>query len=407
MKFAIAALLASLVASLAAVQTRAPNSATVPITLDHNRIIIDVYFPIPDGSKIRVRGWVDPGDTKISITEALAKKLGLAMGKGKQDERKSQVPRELLVGDMHIDLSELKEATAFSEESIAPGSSASIKLPAPVLRHYDVLIDYLNREFTIATTGSVHFEGTEIHAAVGESTGLLQMECDIAGQKNTISFDPGTSVSWISGESLAKWHKAHPTWPSMVGAVGPANLWGLQSEPAWQVLRIPAIECGSVALANGIAVPFDKETLDWYQKRAGVPTVGLIGADVLLNFRVGMDYAHSTVYFKQLSKYTPPGLDVVGVTLKPEEDGRYTIIGVVERGRKSSVPDVKVGDTLMTVDNARVKGGTMGQAWSLLSGNPGDIRTLGLMRDGHPLTVKAIVYRFLPAVKMASKTQKH
>jgi C-terminal processing protease CtpA/Prc len=138
-----------------------------------------------------------------------------------------------------------------------------------------------------------------------------------------------------------------------------------------------------------------------------VPTIGLIGADALLNFRIGLDYAHSTIYFKQLSKYTPPGIDVVGVTLKPEEDGRYTIIGVAEHGGKSSVPDVKVGDTLMTVDNARVKGGTMGQAWSLLSGTPGDARSLGLIRDGKPLTVKATVVRFLPAVKAASKSQKH
>jgi hypothetical protein len=407
MKSALIILLGFGLVSFAVAKTSSPNSSTVPITLDHNRIIIDVYFPMPDGSRTRVRGWVDPGDTKISITEALAKKLGLAVSEGKPGERTSQVPRELLVGDMHIDLSASKEATALSEESIAPGSSASIKLPAPILRHYDVLIDYPNREFTIGAPSSIHFEGTHIPTAVGESTGLLQTECNIAGQKNTISLDPGASVSWISGEALGKWHKAHPAWPSMAGAVGPANLWGLQSEPSWRVLRIPAITCGSTELTNGIAVPFDKDTLDWYQKRAGVPTIGLIGADVLLNFRVGIDYAHSTVYFKQLSKYAPPGLDVVGLTLKPEADGRYTVISVSEHRGKPSVPDVKVGDNLVTVDNARVKGGTMGQAWSLLSGSPGDIRMLGLIRDGKPLTVKATVYRFLPTVKAAAKPTKH
>lgn len=407
MKSALIVLLGWILVPLATTQAATPNSATVPITLDHNRIIIDVYFPMPDGSKTRVRGWIDPGDTKISITEALAKRLSLAVREEKPGERKSQVPPELLVGDMKIDLSPMKEATALSEESIAPGSSASIKLPASILRHYDVLIDYPNREFTIGAPGTLHFEGTRIHASVGESTGLLQIECTIAGQKNTVSFDPGTSVSWISGEWLAKWHKTHPAWPAMVGAVGPANLWGLPAEPTWRVLRIPAIGCGGVELTNGIAVPFDKETLDWYQKRAGVPTIGLIGADVLLNYRIGIDYAHSSVYFKQLSKYAPPGLDVVGLTLKPEEDGRYTIIGVAEHGGKSSAPEVKIGDTLMTVDNARVKGGTMGQAWSLLSGSPGDVRTLGVLRDGKPLTVKATVFRFLPTLKPASTLQAH
>jgi hypothetical protein len=232
------------------------------------------------------------------------------------------------------------------------------------------------------------------------------MQCTIAGQKNTVSFDPGTSVSWMSGELLAAWHKAHRQWPSMIGAVGPANLWGLASEPTWQVLRIPEIECGSVQLTNAVAVPFDKETLDWFQKRAGVATIGLIGADVLLNFRVGLDYSHSTIYFQQLSKYTPPGIDVVGLTLKPESDGRYTVIGIAQHDGKPSVPEVRIGDTLMTVDNARVKGGTMGQAWSLLSGSPGDVRTLGLTRDDKPFTVKATVYRFLPTLKVQPKSAK-
>ena len=138
-----------------------------------------------------------------------------------------------------------------------------------------------------------------------------------------------------------------------------------------------------------------------------MPTIGLIGADVLLNYRVGIDYAHSTVYLKQLSKYTPPGVDVAGLTLRPEENGRYTVIGLAEHDGKSSVPEARIGDTLLTVDNARVTGGTMGQVWSLLSGSPGDARTLGLEREGKPLTVKATVYRFLPAVRVASKSKKN
>ena len=35
-----------------------PESVTVPITLDHNRVLIDVGLPLPDGSTRKVRGWV-------------------------------------------------------------------------------------------------------------------------------------------------------------------------------------------------------------------------------------------------------------------------------------------------------------------------------------------------------------
>jgi hypothetical protein len=350
---------------------------------------------------------VDPGDTKISITEGLCKKLALKIGEGKPDERAAQVPDELLIGDKKIDLTGIKEAKVLSEESIAPGSSASIKLPAPLLRNYDVSINYMDREFTIGPPGSIHFEGETLKATVGEQTGLLQTECAIAGKKQPISFDPGTSVSWISAELIAKWHKEHPDWPSMVGAVGPANLWGLPDEPTWQVLRFPRFECGRVTLSNGVADPLDNKALEWFQKRAGTPTIGLIGADVLLNYQVGLDYSHSTIYLKQLSKYLSPGIDVVGITLKPEEDGKYTVIGIASHDGQPSAPDVHVGDTLLTVDNARVSGGTMGQAWSLLSGSPGDVRTLGINREGKPITVKATVYRFLPTSVTASGTKKH
>jgi hypothetical protein len=162
------------------------------------------------------------------------------------------------------------------------------------------------------------------------------------------------------------------------------------------------MKLGGVRLTNGLAATLPPDNLDWFQKRAGVPSIGVIGADVLQNYRVGIDYAHSTIYFKQLSKYTPPGNDVVGLTLRPEADGRYTIIGIADYQGARSVPDAKVGDILLAVDNARVTGGTMGQAWSLLGGAPGDVRTLTLERGGQQLTVKATVRRFLPALTVKS-----
>src|SRR5215470_20285667 len=52
----------------------AQTSVTVPVTLDHNRIIIDVRVPMPDGSTTRVRTWVDNGNPEMWITERMAKK---------------------------------------------------------------------------------------------------------------------------------------------------------------------------------------------------------------------------------------------------------------------------------------------------------------------------------------------
>jgi len=43
----------------------AGKAVTVPITLDHNRTIIDVYLNLPDGKTRRVRAWVDNGNTEL------------------------------------------------------------------------------------------------------------------------------------------------------------------------------------------------------------------------------------------------------------------------------------------------------------------------------------------------------
>src|ERR1700682_4506289 len=54
-----------------------PRFVTVPITLDHNRIVIDVYLPLPDGSTKRVRGWVDNGNPDLEMSRRAATLMGL------------------------------------------------------------------------------------------------------------------------------------------------------------------------------------------------------------------------------------------------------------------------------------------------------------------------------------------
>jgi hypothetical protein len=377
----------------------ATNSATVPITLDHNRIIVDVYFPMPDGSKTRVRGWVDNGNADLWITDRLAKKLGLqpidSGAESSETPYKVQAPSDFLIGAMTIHLPDIKQARAAPGKALGAGMSAEINLPSTLLRNYDVVVDYPNREFTIGAPGTVRFQGTAVKTNVNAQNGLIQIPGKIEGETHNLALDLGATVSFISSDLLSKWRKAHPQWPHMTGAVGPANMWGMKDETSWELLRLPEILCGGLTLQNNLVATFSAKELDWFEKRAGVPTIGLIGADALLNYRLGLDYAHSTAYFEQLSKMPPINMDVVGLVLHPEPDGRYTVLGVADYEGKPSVPEVQAGDVLVSVDGGRAKGATMGQVWSLLEGSPGTIRTLVLERDGKQFTVKAPVRHFL------------
>jgi hypothetical protein len=382
----------------------AAQLTTVPVTLDHNRIIIDVYLPLPDGGQKRVRGWLDNGNTDLWISERVGKLMALQPAKDSKEAetlgakvRTMEAPKEVLIGGMKISLAGLKEAKMISAESIAPGSSAEINLPSTVLRNYDVIMDYVDRELTLATPGQAKFTGKSAKVFVHPSNGLVQVPATIAVKPYQLALDLGSCFSMLASEPFQQLAKDNPKWPRNTGSVGPEIFWGMTQEAKTQSLRIPSIDYGPVKLAEVGVEELPQNFLAFFRQRAGAETSGLIGGNALVNYRVGIDYAHSTVYFEQRGSYIAPGIDVVGLTLRPELDGRYTIIGVPDYEGKPAVPEAKPGDVLVAVDKVPAKGSTMGQIWSLLGGDPGDIRVLTLEREGRQLTVNATVKRFLPA----------
>jgi|HubBroStandDraft_6_1064221.scaffolds.fasta_scaffold05446_4 hypothetical protein len=393
----------------AALAAQTPKPVTVPITLDHNRTIIDVYLPLPDGQTKRVRAWVDNGNPEMLITQGLATKLGLVSSSEQapgSDKNETAVlpPASLQIGGMTIWFAGVKEAKSLARDTVAPGCSAEITIPSTVLRNYDVLFDFANRQFTIGPPRTIPFKGTNTKVLLNDQNGLIQVPSKIAGQDLNLALDVGASVSLISADQLAQWQKSNPSWPTMTGGVAAANMWGGDEETHWQVTRIPSLQFGAATLTNVATAAFPANEMKWFQNRAGVPTMGLVGANALVADRVGIDYANSTIYLERVNATSAPDMDVVGLMLRPEPDGRYTILGAADYEGKPSVPDVKAGDVLLGVDGAPATGATMGQVWSLLGGSPGQTRTLTLEREGKRLSVDATVRRFLPASQPPAKT---
>lgn len=364
-----------------------PKSVTLPITLDHNRVIIDVYLPLPDGSTKRVRGWVDNGDTDLYLSERMAKMMGLTLiCAGQVCATPNPLP-EILIGGMKVPLPNVRlkiPQKPEGAESVAfPGMSAEIKIPSSVLRNYDVLIDFPDREFGLGLPGSLKFKGVSAKVMVN-AEGLVQVPSQIANKKYNLSLDLGSSISFLSDEVFGKLANEHPEYPHMAGAVGPANLSGSPDEPQWKLMRIDRVQYGPVFLTDVPVV-----------KRAGGLTAGLLGSEALLNYRVGLDYAHSTAYFDLGNTFKFPDFDVIGLVLRPEDDTRFAIVGVADFEGKPSVPEVQAGDHLVAVDGIPVPDSTMGQVWSLLEGSPGQQRKLTIERDGKQFVIAAKVRHFL------------
>ena len=379
-------------------QSAAPKQVTVPAAIDHNRVIINAALLLPNGSTETIRAWVDNGNPDLYISRRLATLLNLAVTCGNQ-ECSSPAPKELVIGGMVIPLSQVKEAKiplkpVSAAAVLAPGMAVEMNIPASVLRNYDVLINFPEHRFSIGIPGTIHFRGSSEKVHVTEN-GLVQVSSQIENKKYNLGLDVGSSISFLSEELFDKVATADPDWPQMTGAVGSANMWGAEAETNWKVMRVDRLQFGPLFLTDVPFVAASKATMDLFEKRAGMPTIGLLGSDMLLNYRVGLDYADSTVYF-DIGKMTRfPDFDVIGLVLRPEDDGRFTILKVAELEGKPSVAGVQAGDELVAVDNIPVHGSTMGQVWAMLGGTPGQERKLTIERAGKELVVPAKVQHFL------------
>ncbi len=377
-----------------------PTSVTVPAAIDHNRVVINAEVSLPNGTTERVHAWVDNGNPDLYLSRRMATLLGLAVSCNDR-ECSSPPPKEMIVGGMTIPLAGVKQAKiplkpVNAASVLAAGMNAEINLPSSILRHYDVLVDFPGHKFSIGSPGTIHFRGPSGKVQINAENGLIQVPSQIERKKYNLALDLGASISFLSDEVFDKLVAAHPDWPHMTGAVGSANMWGLDEEPRWKLMRVDRVQYGPLFLANVAVVDFPKDRMEFFEKRAGIATAGLIGSNALLNYRVGLDYAHSTVYFEFGRMFNFPDFDVVGLILRPEDDGRYTILGVADLEGKPSVPEVvQPGDHLMAVDGIPVSGSTMGQVWAMLGGTPGQERRLTIERAGKHGTVTARVQHFL------------
>ena len=387
-----------------------PKSVTVPATIDHNRVVIPIELPLADGSLQTVRAWVDNGNPELYMSRRVATALGLDVKCGEK-ECTAPAPKELLIGRMSIPLADVKEVKiplrpVNAAAVMALGMNAEINIPSTILRNFDVLVEFPEHKFSIGPPGSIRFQGSSAKVQINAENGLVQVPSQIEKKKYNLALDLGACISFLSDELFAKLSAAHSDWPHMTGAVGSANMWGADEETKWQVMRVDRVQFGPLYLTNVPFVSFPPAFMSFFEKRAGIATAGLIGAEVLQNYRVGFDYAHSTVYFDIGRLFTFPDFDVIGVVLRPELEGGYTILGVANIDGKPTVEGVKPGDHLEAVNDIPVHGVTMGQVWSMLGGTPGQERKLTIERGGKQMTVVATVQHFLGVAQDEGSTKK-
>jgi len=407
-KWGVAVLVWLLLPHAAAGQVRKGGPVTVPMVLDHNRLLVDAEIQGKDGSWRRARLWVDTGNPEFMLTEELAKGLGIDLSSQKKNAEGAALPLEipppagLRIGGMALDVSGVKTTVRSYLKRSLVAMPHDANLPSTVLRRYHLVLDYPNKQLTLAEPGSVRPVGRRIPLKVHPGTGIVQVDASVSGETLNLALDIGATFSFISEGTLNRLMERHPDWKHMSGAVGCANIRGWwQGEDSWPILRVPEILLDSLAL-TGVAIgglpdmySGNRSLGQWYSERTASPVVGFLGPNALKACRVEIDYAKSAAYIEKTGKDDSHDMDLVGLTLCPDGEGDYSVVGVPRVNGAPVVEGVLVGDKLIQVDGLIVKGVTMGTVVDSLRGRPGDVRTLIIERDGKRFSIKAAVKRFI------------
>jgi len=374
-----------------------PPSVTLPFALDHNRMIVEVAFRRPDGSPRKAMAWVDTGSPNLMVAESLARDLGLertAPEEGRLQrsvDSASRVPA-LYIGGMRLETGSLKVSISRGER-VMPGLPAEAILPASALRGLHVVLDYPAQRLTLAAPGLLKPRGTPLPCRINAETGLFCVTATLDGQEVQLGVDTGSAGTWISESLTTAWAARHPDWPRSSGAAGSANFFGFSLESKGTLMRLPEFLIGPLKAWNIAVLGLDPGLFDWYSQKSAGAVLGFIGANVLKGFRLEIDSPGQMTYWEAGETKGAEDLDIVGLTLRPETDGRMTLAGLVQKDGRPWVEGLQAGDALLQVDGLKVQDATMGAVVDALRGRPGAVRRLRIEREGKPFTLEAKVAR--------------
>ena len=384
-------------------QESTAKSVTVPFVLDHNRMLVDVEMQRADGTWRTARLWVDTGNPNFFMSEALARDLGIDLSA--IAENPNVPPPELIrIGGMPLDFQGMECRVGRGPSWQFNTMHNDGNLPSTVLRRYQVVFDYPARRLTIAAPGSLPHRGVRAPAAVNQNTGIVQIDAVIDGDSLSFAVEVGAAYSFADAELLERLLERHPGLPRTIGALGCANMWGWwpPDEQNALVVRVPEIMWGPVRLAGvgivGVSAvsPGGPPLGEWYSQKAARPVNGFLGPNAFKAFRVEIDYAGGAVYFEKTGEFDTFDMDLVGLTLRPESDGSYSVLGISSMDGKPAVDGVEPGDKLLRIGDLETTGATMGTVVDALRGKPGDTRSIMLERAGDKFRIEAKVMRFLP-----------
>lgn len=372
----------------------------VPFILDAGRILLEVTLRSPRADQRKVLTWFNMGMPHPVLTKTLYHELALDRGEVLEIEISDVVLQTetttVINGDGGI-------ATPSFAHLFSPHRVEAM-LPASLLRDHVLTLDYAQRTMIIGATTDAALSGIAVPIALQPTSGIASVEVTCDSEPAHFVLDAGSGYSWMRGQTLRTWMAAHPQWRRCEGAMGLANnnLLDYDFEKRGTIARIPQIWIGDVTAKNiGVLGTgnilgsvaddiFGDFFWDNWQKSASGPVAGWLGANVLKNFRLTIDYPARMSFWLHQSDFDAHDLDQPGITLVRDGD-RYLIGGLTRPMNAPVLTEVSIGDELIGIDNQRIRGVSKQVVFAALHGRPGEEKALTLRTQDNEKRVMAHV----------------
>jgi hypothetical protein len=404
MRFAISILVIACTAVLGwprlhAQSRNALDHVTVPMSVEGNAPIVTLQFNRPDDGTRTARFIFDSGGGAIILDQGLATDLGLKpegpeLSDDGQRYRAVNVPAAR-VGGMPLDLSASKAFVHLGTNSFTNRDTVEGLLPGKALEHYQVVLDYPEQLWSIGNPGTLAHRGERLPAPYLASSGHPRIEVSIGGARFGLLLDTGAEVTLLREGLLRGWSREHPDWPRGSGAVGPANMGGGTDDGRLLLLRIPAFQVGSFAVAQVAAVSRPDQTYSATSFETPAAIVGALGGNVLSQFRVEIDYPEQFLFLKPSGKTPGKDFDTVGLVLDTSAKGELVVRAVSSSASSITRQNVLPGDVILRIGNVSKAPYTLTKAARALCGAAGERKQLRILRKGQPMTVTVTVSRIL------------
>jgi hypothetical protein len=368
---------------------------TVPLIVEGNAPIVELEFSSARGVR-KARFLVDTGggDALMLGSKLMADVGATAIGPVSRGYCPLR-PLPVKLSGMALDLTGVRILGTPKWHGPTVRNDCEGLIPGRLLRHYEVILDYPARRFTLANPGATEPRGLKVKTPIA-ANGNPRIELEIGGVTYGFLLDTGASFTMISRTVLDAWAKANRAWPAATGAAGFANMFGGKRETEALMLRIAEMGVGAISLRDVAAVSRPEGTFETWMKRVmTAPIIGSVAGNVLRDFRVEIDYRNGFTYLERSGFTGDADLVSVGLVLEAGADGNPLVSGISSAAADDVKAQVKASDKLLAVDGAPVRRKSLAAAAGMLQGSAGARKQLSLERGGKGITVSVTVARLL------------